>query len=330
MQLLNLMKIKKDKINILVTGVGSELAFSIIKALKISSLNYRLIGTDIYPEVAGKYWCENFYQVSLAKEEQNYITELKKMVAKENVRIIIPTVDQEFSFISNYKNDFCDSLNCHVLINDREEINRFNDKWSSYEWYIEHNIPAPKSFLIKEIKNLDDLVLDYPMIIKPRVGGGSRSIFKIHSLQDIHKYIAIVPKPLLQEYLLPDNEEYTAGTFRTLNSEIYTIILKRTLKFGMTNTAEVVFNKKLDNFAENVILKTNLIGSNNIQFRITADGPKILEINPRFSGTTGIRANFGFNDVEMWINQVLSNGQIPKPEIKKGFVLRYMEEQYHF
>lgn len=321
------MKIKK--INILVTGVGSELAFSIIKAIQISSFNYHLIGTDIYSEVVGKYWCDNFYQVPPAKEEQNYLAELKKIVAKDDVNIIIPTVDKEFALLSKQKNDFRDSLNCHILINDWEEINRFNDKWRSYEWYINNAIPTPKSFLIEEGNDLNNFDMQYPMIIKPREGGGSRSIFKINSFQDIVKYIEVVPKPLLQEYLSPDNEEYTAGTFRRLDNEIYTIILKRTLKFGMTHTAEVVFNKELNDFAKDVLLKTNLIGSNNIQFRVTKEGPKVLEINPRFSGTTGIRANFGFNDVEMWIYQALSNEEIPKPKIKEGFVLRYMQEQYH-
>ena len=324
------MKTKKDRIKILVTGVGSELALSILKALKISFLDYYLVGTDIYPEVVGKYWCDKFYQVPLAKEEQNYLAEFKRIVLKENVAIIIPTVDREFSLLSKYKNEFSDSLNCHVLINDSDEINRFNDKWSSYEWYVKHGIPTPKSFLINESKDLDDLAMDYPMIIKPREGGGSRSIFKINSFQDIEKYIEVVPTPLLQEYLFPDNEEYTAGTFRTLDNEIYTVILKRTLKFGMTNTAQIVLDNELNNFAKDVILKTNLIGSNNIQFRVTAEGPKVLEINPRFSGTTGIRAHFGFNDVEMWINQALAKGKIQKPKIKEGFVLRYMEEQYHY
>ena len=63
---------------------------------------------------------------------------------------------------------------------------------------------------------------------------------------------------------------------------------------------------------------------------ITNQGPKVLEINPRFSGTTGIRANFGFNDVEMSINELVLNHKFIQPVIKSGFVLRYFEEQYHF
>ena len=106
--------------------------------------------------------------------------------------------------------------------------------------------------------------------------------------------------------------------------------MKRTLKFGMTNTAEVIRDHDLTGFCKTVILKTNLTGSNNIQFRINNEGPKIIEINPRFSGTTGIRANFGFNDVEMWIDEIIFDREIIQPEIKKGIVLRFMEELYRF
>lgn len=327
------MKTEKDKINILITGVGSELAFSIIKALKISDLNYWLVGTDIYQEVVGKYWGDKFYQVPKVVDEKNYISELKRIIQSEKIDILIPTVDPELPILSKYKKEFKEKLHCHILINEFEEINRFNDKWLSYLWYIEHAIATPKSILPENNTDLEKsaLALEYPMIMKPRVGGGSRSIFKINSFLDVAKYIEIVPKPILQQYLFPDNEEYTAGTYKTIDNEVFTIILKRTLKFGMTNTAETVFNKELNDFAKEVILKTNLIGSNNIQFRVTKQGPKVLEINPRFSGTTGIRASFGFNDVEMWIKEVMfPKSKTPEPVIKKGFVLRFMEEQYHF
>ena len=98
----------------------------------------------------------------------------------------------------------------------------------------------------------------------------------------------------------------------------------------MTNTAETVHDENLEGFCRNVILNTNLLGANNIQLRVTSAGPKILEINPRFSGTTGIRANFGFNDVEMWIDEQRFNKKIHAPRIKTGSVMRFMHEQYHF
>lgn len=319
-------------VNILVTAAGSELAFSIIKAIKLMNQPYRLIGCDIYPEVVGKYWCDKFYTVPLAKNEQEYIDRLKGIVAENQVDVIIPSADIEFLMLSKHKDHFKEALNCDILVNDHAEIGRFNDKWLAYQWYLSKKLPTPKTILADNLECLRDELqsLAYPLILKPRAGGGSRAIFKINSLEDVIKYLPIVPRPIIQEYLFPDDAEYTAGTYRTLAGEVFTIVMKRTLKFGMTNTAEIIRDTSLEGFCRDIILNTNLVGANNIQFRVTDADPKILEINPRFSGTTGIRANFGFNDVEMWIDEIKFNKSIHVPQIKTGFVLRYMHEQYHF
>jgi carbamoyl-phosphate synthase large subunit len=319
-------------INILVTAVGSELAFSIIKAINLMKQPYRLIGCDIYPEVVGKYWCDRFYTVPPAINENEYINCLMGIVAENKVDVIIPSADTEFLALSKYKTNFKNSLNCDILVNDHAEIEMFNDKWLAYQWYLSKKIATPKTFLAD---NLDSLRIElrdisYPLILKPRVGGGSRQIFKINTFEDVVKYLPLVPCPIIQEYLFPDDAEYTAGTYRNLAGKVLVIVMKRTLKFGMTNTAEVTRDASLEGFCRDTMLNTNLTGSNNIQFRITEAGPKILEINPRFSGTTGIRASFGFNDVEMWIDEIKFNKSIHVPQIKTGFVLRYMHEQYHF
>lgn len=319
-------------LNILVTAVGSELAFSIIKAIKLMNHPYSLIGCDINAETVGKYWCDSFYTVPAANKEQEYIDCLKGIVAENRIDVIIPSADIELLVLSKYKGHFRVALNCDILVNDHTEIERFNDKWAAYQWYISKKLPTPKTVLADNLQCLRGELqsMSYPLILKPRVGGGSRSIFKIDSFEDVVKYLPLVPRPIIQEYLFPDDAEYTAGTYRTLAGEVLTLVMKRTLKFGMTNTAEIIGDTKLEGFCRGIILNTNLVGANNIQFRVTTAGPKILEINPRFSGTTGIRANFGFNDVEMWIDEQKLNRKIHAPKIKTGFVLRYMHEQYHF
>ncbi|MFH1004444.1 MAG: ATP-grasp domain-containing protein [Bacteroidota bacterium] len=320
------------KISVLITAVGSELSFSIIKALKISRLKYTLVGCDIYKEVVGKYWCDYFENVPLAKEEEKYIQALIKIIRKYQIRILIPTADIEFFILSRYKKQFWKQYNCHILIDNEKEIKTFNDKWLAYQFFQQKKINTPVSMLANDINIFlqKDNQLKFPVIIKPRTGGGSRHIYKANNNDELKKYVQVVPEPIIQEYAYPDDQEYTAGTYRSIiDDEVYVIIMNRILKFGMTNFAETIQNIKLEKFCKNVIQKTDLIGSNNIQFILTKAGPKVLEINPRFSGTTGVRANFGFNDAEMWINESLGN-KIHKPKIKKGFVLRFMEEQYHF
>ena len=53
----------KKQYNILVTGVGAIIGYGIIESLKLSNLNCKIIGTDIYEENYGKYICDEFIQV---------------------------------------------------------------------------------------------------------------------------------------------------------------------------------------------------------------------------------------------------------------------------
>ena len=55
-------------------------------------------------------------------------------------------------------------------------------------------------------------------------------------------------------------------------------------------------------------------------------GPKLLEINRRFSGTTGIRSYFGFNEPEMSISSFYDKKSLKSVKLKEGTVLRYVQD----
>ena len=48
-------------IRILVTGVGSLLGQGILKSIKASSLDCKVIGTDYFPSAVGLYWVDKGY-----------------------------------------------------------------------------------------------------------------------------------------------------------------------------------------------------------------------------------------------------------------------------
>jgi putative hydrolase len=60
----------------------------------------------------------------------------------------------------------------------------------------------------------------------------------------------------------------------------------------------------------------------------TARGPVTFKINPRFSGTTAMRAHFGYNEVEMAVRDLALNEAVPIPTITEGIALRFWDETY--
>lgn len=59
--------------------------------------------------------------------------------------------------------------------------------------------------------------------------------------------------------------------------------------------------------------KLGLYGPINIQGRLTDDGFRIFEMNPRFTGITGLRSFMGFNEVEAVIKNYCTNEKQEKP-----------------
>lgn len=318
-------------INLLVTAVGSELAFAVIKACRLVRHPLRLHGCDMAWEVVGRHWCDAFHTVPAARDPENYLSALTELVEAHGITAIIPTADAEFELLAAHRESFRQRLGCHILVSPLEELQRFNDKWTAHQWYQEHGIPAPATFRGDVEEDVERAVreLGFPLMLKPRVGGGSRYILRIGSREELRTHLPAVPAPMLQECVLPDDEEYTAGTYRAADGQIHVIIMHRSLKFGMTNRARSLTGRpELEAFCRDVISRTRLQGSNNIQFRIGPRGPLVLEINARFSGTTGIRAHCGFNDVEMWLTDMLGLGPVSAPHVRERLVLRYMEELY--
>ena len=69
-------------------------------------------------------------------------------------------------------------------------------------------------------------------------------------------------------------------------------------------------------------------GPLNIQCRKTKEGIYTMEINPRFSGTSPMRALMGYNEPDILIRKYLLGQNIVKIKYKKGLALRSLRLVY--
>jgi carbamoyl-phosphate synthase large subunit len=67
-------------------------------------------------------------------------------------------------------------------------------------------------------------------------------------------------------------------------------------------------------------------GPTNFQFRIANGKPMLLEINPRISSATSIRAAFGFNEAAMCVDHYLHGKKIRQPPLRSGTAVRYLAD----
>jgi len=326
------------KLNILVTASGSAIGQGIIKSIKGSSLDCNIVTTDSQPYAAGLYRGRVAYLVPLAKSP-NYINEIIRICNKEDIHGICIGTDYELLKISENKELIEKETGAKVIISSPEVVKIANDKWLTYKFLRENNLPYIPSALYSDVKKLVTAE-GFPIIAKPRIGDSSKNTFIISNRKELNEklkllldsantnlYLKEKIDPIIQKYVGNEQEEYTSTTVVFDNKCYGVISMKREMKYGGHTTKAIIedfptINKTIEKVAE--IL--NPFGPCNFQSRLINGKPYIFEINCRFSGTTAACSQVGFNTVEACIKKVILNEELTDLKYKKGVVLRYFNE----
>jgi carbamoyl-phosphate synthase large subunit len=272
---------------ILITGIGGDIAQSIATILVESRPEIRLIGTDISTRHAGYLLVDEVFIMPMATSEM-YLDSIRALIKEQFVDIVIPTNEQELSvfgpLIDELGKDRCITAGVKVL-------NIGLDKIKTNKFIASLGIPVPWTVSAEENKPFK-----FPCIFKARSGSGSKNIFNVDS-QDEGDFLARkYPHSIFQELLEPVNQEVTCAVYRAKDGRVSVLQLLRKLTEGTTSWAKVIDNKEVLEMCRKIAKGIVLQGSMNIQLILTDSGPRIFEINPRFSSTVLMRHKLGFCD----------------------------------
>jgi len=279
-------------LNILVTGCGGDIGQSIGKILLKSFYVKNLFGIDICDKNAAQFIYPNF-SVGLPFTHPEYLKNLEVFVEEKDIDIIIPIAEPELRFFSS-KNKLDSIGKAKMITASALALQVGFDKLKTAEYLEKEDLPFPSTFLASKIKIIDS----FPVILKSKIGSGSKNIYKINTMDEFLFYTRnSIEDYIVQEFLTDENGEYTCGLFRSSQGEIRSIIFKRELHGGYSGYGEVLDSPEIANLLKKLATKLNLIGSINVQLRISDNTPIIFEINPRFSSTILFRHMLGFEDL---------------------------------
>lgn len=281
--------------NILVSGIGSDIGLGIGRILRTLPWVDKLYGMDIKAEHAGEFIFD--YCIEAPKANNiNYLEWLSKYIQRNNINLFIPSSEAE---ISRLTNEDIESIGGALIITTNAFVVKNSlDKYQCLNILSLNDIDVPKHGLVKH-----DMPDKFPVIVKPRSGQGSKNIFKITSKE---KFSSISDDNFVwQEYLEPDNQEYTCPVFYSEQTGLRILIIKRELQGGFTYKGEVIQNNEIFEYVSSIAHVMKLDGLMNVQLRLTKKGPRIFEINPRISSTLVFRDKMGFRDLVWLIEQRL-------------------------
>ena len=321
-----------QKINIGVTGIGSLIGQAILKCIKASTLKdlIEITGFDYIKGAIGAHWCNHHYLLPdifrKNEKEEVWLAKLLKYIRQHRLQVLFIGIDFELPVFSRLRTYIEKETGCHVVVSNEEVIKIANDKYLTAQFLKQHDLNYPLSFTKEEYKKG---TLNFPLIIKPRIGFRSVGVHIVHSEEEFDEIITSVKDPVIQESIGTSDTEYTCGIVWLDNELKASIALSRTLKEGNTFTADhnATAPKVIYEYLKEVATALKPYGVLNFQLRIDSNGiPKIFEINARHSGTTYMRALFGYNEVEYIICYFL---KLPLPDmtnLKEGKAVRFYDE----
>jgi carbamoyl-phosphate synthase large subunit len=317
--------------NILVTAAGSPLGQSVVKAIKLSNLDFELYLTDNSNKAAGFYIFDDVEAKILPSvNSEEYENELHKYIDEKEIDLIFPLLNVEYKyFSSNY--EYFAERNIKIIMPSKEHFKIANDKYESIEQIRASGITVPDTIVLEPGIALEKFLLRniFPVIIKPRVGASSNDVYLVRNEGELLAYERMKDPRyyVVQEYM--EGQEFTVGVFLDKSQTIATaMVIERDLKFGLSYSGKVIINTELADYSISVAKALKLNGSSNVQLKIHKGAPKAFEVNPRLSSTTSIRANFGFNEIELLICDALNLPLNINSEIFVGNFSRYWNEVY--
>jgi len=327
----------------MIAGIGgASLGTELLKCLLLAG-RYEVFGCDISPAAYGLY--DPGFRGTFVVNRNDYVASVIRVCTESGAHWIVPGGEQPMVLLGA-ANDELAAAGITLVANDPNVIRIFSDKAATFEYLQSLGVAVPKTVEVHSDADLTRMTM--PCIVKPATGsGGSSMVFFAVDTAEAKTYADYIRRtgssPIAQEYISPDDGEFTVGVLSGPSGDVIgSIALRRSLEAklsvmsrGRGGVVSSGYSQGyIDDFpairkrAEEIASAAGSCGALNIQGRVR-DGEFIpFEINPRFSASTYLRAMAGFNEVDIFL-QRLAFVEIVQPEpLRVGWYLRSLSETF--
>lgn len=292
-------------LRILTEASGSLTSAYLQRAIK--DAGHKSIGSDIKELTSATCLSDDFILFPTV-EDPNLWVIVEKLLQKNNIDVVIPTFDEMMLGWAERLEYFI-KKGTSIIISEKETIEVFQDKWKTYLFFKENEIPTPRTSLNQ----------DHPLI-KPRYGRGSSGILRTEEPVDMKGMVS-------QEIVT--GEEFTIDVyFDYEGSPTYIVPRKRLSVIGGKSVNGITAKHDLiacyiHKMAKSISFK----GPINFQCFVSGDKLWFIEVNPRLGGGTALSFAATENWVSLMVENIINHHTIIPKDIKYGLrMVRYYSE----
>ena len=322
-----------SKIHVLILEGYARQALPMIKAFRklgctVTTLNSSKLDvgyTSRYPN----------YRIIGTCSRDNYegtVEQIRQMLKTKKYDLVVPLVDFSAELLSRNYIEFIKYAK--LATNPFDTYDLVRDKLKTMQICMENDIPCPKTLTgVNNLEYLKNIDIEYPIVIKPRVGCGAigfKVIKSYEELQDLVENKKIdLSSYVIQEYIPQTDVQFEAAMFVDDNNEI-----KSALVFSKNRWFPIEGGSSTLNIT---VARPDIVGTcskllKTIGWRGCADidliqDPrdgiaKVMEVNPRVSGSVKICFEAGIDLARQIIEYEFGEEVTEYKEYKLGQRLR--------
>jgi predicted ATP-grasp superfamily ATP-dependent carboligase len=320
---------------IIVTNARNRIAYNIVRSLGARGL--KVYAGDFVPRAMAfhsRYATGKFIYPSPFREQENFIHALIERIQTLDVGVLIPVFEELF-LVSRYKELV--SRHVRMVVPDYSQILTAHnkDRWEPIAGSL--GIAVPRTFDLERYSAEPDAIRDlpFPLLIKPKQGGGGWGIRQVNSAAGLKEILAAgahegLPweRFLLQEMIRGETlcvamifcRGHLRGkvTYRQIR-EYPAFGGQATCRISIVNrAAEENLRKFLEHLGWHGVCQADFVVER------TTGKPYLIDINPRFWGSLAQGIASGV-DFPYLIYQIAVDGDVePVEGFREGVVTRWL------
>lgn len=283
-------------INILILSAGRrvELIERFKRAKNKLNIKGKITAVDISKTAPAIYFADSYYIIPKISEE-GYISSIIDVCTKENISLIVPTIDTELLKLAENRELIEEKTGSRLLISDLECIKICNDKNKTQDFFESNGFGVPK-FISKD--DISKGNYSFPLFIKPKDGSSSINTFRINEKNELDFFINYVKNPIIQEYV--EGTEFSVDVFCDFDHNPITIVPRERMavRGGEISKGKITKDAEIINEIKKMISLLKPIGQITVQCMKTNKGIEYIEINPRFGGGAPMSIDAGADSCE--------------------------------
>ena len=267
--------------------------------------------------------------------DRAYIDNLLSILQSDKYDILIPLFDYSAEIVSRNKDEL--GKFTKVAVNDWDIFVKARNKLYTMRECENAQIPHPKTIFSDDPIDETKKKLSAPVVVKPKIGDSAKGFHRVDNLVDLEKIYNYTEEKygnaFIQEYIPQDDLQYKCELYVDKNSNLIAAIVFAKIRWypidGGSSTLNVTVDRlDIIDICYNLVKNINWVGYADVDLiQDPRDNlPKVMEINPRITGSVKIAFKAGIDFANIIVNDTVNGKLNVQNGYEKGIYLRFFHK----